>query len=139
MAILWENDSSTGCTFETWEGAVSFEEWLRHVQAVVTDPNWPAGKRHLVDLKRTKDFSDIFESDLDEVSSLISIYEDRVVGVKLAIIADPGVRKPELFIQFLSTIGVEGKVFVDLAAACQWLNLDPAQAEQKLQQLRNAG
>lgn len=137
MAIIYICDKEIGCTYEVWSQAVSLEEWLDHCRNLAADPVWPAGNRHVADLSESLDTSSIYESDLDEVSQLFSIYRERIAGLRLALVTgNRHQRKPELFGQFVSSIGVDTRLCRELEDACAWLGIDCKEAETILAGLR---
>ena len=136
MGILFKCHKEIGCTFELWDQTVSLEQWLESSAKLVVDPEWPTCRKHLTDLRPGDTISSIYDSDLTEISELFSIYAERLAGLKLAIVAQKNQRRPELFAQVVSSIGVEATVFQSLEDACAWLSLDFAQAENVLLSLR---
>ena len=137
LGIIFTCHKEIGCTFELWDQTVSLEDWLESSARLVADPIWPTGGRHLTDLRSGDTISAIYDSDLDEVSDLFSIYAERIAGLKLAIVApEQARRRPELFVKFVSVIGVKAEVFETLKDACAWLGIDFPQAENVLVTLR---
>lgn len=136
MGIIHTCNREIGCAFELWDQTVTLDEWLESSARLAANPDWPVNGLHLTDLSTSTDISTIYESDLDEVSSLFSILGDRIAGVKLAIVSESGHRKPRLFAKFVSEIGVTASVFPDVKSACNWLGIDPTAAQNILNNLR---
>src|SRR5689334_7738402 len=49
MPIVYLADGTLGCTISIWHGDVTRRDQRRHAIQLSSDPNWPAGPRHLVD------------------------------------------------------------------------------------------
>lgn len=136
LGIIHTCDREIGCTFELWDQTVTLEEWLESSARLVANPEWPVNGRQLTDLRTSMDISNIYDSDLDEVSNLFAILGDRIEGMKLAIVSESGHRRPGLFADFVSGIGVSASVFPDVKSACDWLGINPDAAENILCNLR---
>ena len=137
MAIIHTCSENIGCTFEVWDQTVSLAEWLDNCTDLAADPHWPAGKRHLTDLRTSSDVSTIYDSDLQDVSSLFSIFGDRVAGLRLAIvISESQQRSAGVFANFISSTGVTPYLAREMEDACAWLGIDCKEAETILAGLR---
>ena len=130
MAIIYRCNQQIGCSFEVWSKTVTLAEWLDHCSAIATDPDWPCGKRHFVDLRSASDISTIYESDLDEVASMFSIYPERLKDLQIAMLVVPqNQTKGELFGKFISRLGVNVQATETFEEACGWLGIDCDQAK----------
>lgn len=135
MGIRYRIRNDLQCTVELWEGTVTLADWIDCLTVQVADPEWP-GDRYLSDLRAVKDITSIFDSDLSDVTSLLGIYQDRIAGLRAAVIVDKESQKTNLFSQFMSAVRVTITVWNDLESACAWLQLDRTDAEEAFQQLR---
>jgi hypothetical protein len=137
VAIIYRCNQQIGCSFELWGKTVTLGQWLDHCSAIAADPEWPCGQRHFVDLQSTSDISTIYESDVDEVADLFSIFSERIKDLRIALLVAPGNRtKGELFAKFISRLEVTAYVTEALEEACQWLALNCDEAKSVFSELK---
>jgi hypothetical protein len=46
MGILYRIDKEQGIAFTVWDGAITPDEQMAHLQRMAADPDWPAKKPH---------------------------------------------------------------------------------------------
>src|SRR5437867_1691869 len=55
VGIAYRCDADLGCTFVVWDGAVTPDQWRKHVARIVGDPGFPPGPLLLGDLSTVGD------------------------------------------------------------------------------------
>ena len=140
MAIAYHNDRERKITLVRWTGPITSEEFLEHVQALCSDPDWPPAPegRHLCDLRFATLDGSIGEDLLAKAASLYG-QQAGIDTLRVAIVADGAFWKAVKFDQLFSREGGRSIVFNSLETACAWLGLDSSDVEQDLRRLQPAG
>jgi len=137
MGIVYRIDKEKGCTLVRWNGVVSADAFLAHVKRLSSDPDWPPPRRlHLTDLHGTTLDASMEEAVIEKAAQLYGEHQDKVVGMKVAIVAGKAFNKAVIFERVISRYGATAIVFNFLDSACTWLGIDNDEMKRSLQQLR---
>jgi hypothetical protein len=136
MGIVYHVDKEEGITYVVWDGPVEAEQWLAHVQRLLSDPDWPAARGlHLTDL-RTGILDTAFDGSLlEEVATMFGSHA-KISKVKTAIVAHEAFQKALLYERLVSRFEPFVIVFNDLGTACTWLGVNVEAASLALNALR---
>jgi hypothetical protein len=132
VPIAYRADRTLGCTVVVWHGTVTSREMDRQLRHLATDPDWPAGPRHLIDA------STIGTVTVPDPELLELLYDgvDLARELRVAIVLAPG---------FLDVVGMQYRttthdfhaaIFVDRDQACTYLGLDSMAVETVINELR---
>jgi len=136
MGIAYRCDKKNGITFEVWDGKITFEEWMENVQKHLDDPDWPAGRVFLSDLRSVKANPSIGEKEIQKIAAVYGAHPRLPKNARLAIIAAETFEKSQLFGRLLAEYGVTRVVFNSLDTACVWLGIEEKTAEKEIESLR---
>ena len=132
MPIVYRADRALGCTVVVWDGDLTGRDMQRQLRRLSSDPDWPAGPRHLVD-GTTLGIVTMPEPDLLE---LLYTGTNLVGKIRVAAIVRP---------EFVDAAGVPYKAvthefhvatFSDVDAASEYLDLDSAAVQAVIDELR---
>jgi hypothetical protein len=138
MSIVYHIDKERGLACVVWDGTVTAAEFLGHVQRLISDPEWPpAGKLHLVDLRTASVDDSIDDAVLEQAAELYG-QQPKVADVRAAIVAGGEFLKAGAFERWTLRYPMFVFVFNTLQPACEWLGIDPDEAERLLQRLRES-
>src|ERR1041385_1355213 len=137
MSIIYRIDKELAVTFVLWDGLVTADEFLSHVQRLITDAAWlPQKYSHLSDLQTASLAAAIDETVLAKAADLFGKHP-KLANLKGAIIANQEFRKATVFERLISRYEPSVIVFNDLETACTWLGIDVNRVTQTLQSLRS--
>jgi len=138
MGILYHIDKEMGIAFTVWEGAVTEQEQMAHLNRIAADPSWSVKNRLLlVDLRTTNAYKNFDETTLKRVVAYLSERRANIANMKIAIVAHEAYEMSNLFQRLVKIFPLTVIVFNDLHTACTWLGMDAGKAEHTLQQLRS--
>ena len=138
MGILYRIDKEQGIAFTVWDGAITPDEQMAHLQRMAADPDWPAKNRMLlVDLRTTTAYKNFDDTTLKRVVAYLSERRANIANMKIAIVAHEAYEMSNLFQRLVKIYPLTMIVFNDLHTACTWLGVDAGKAEHTLQQLRS--
>jgi hypothetical protein len=136
MSIVYEIDKRKGITYVVWDGRIGADEYLAHVERLLSDPDWPPSRRlHLSDLRSVLLDPALDESVLQKAANLFSRHP-YISTVKTAIVAHQAFEKAVTYEHLSSKFEPSMIVFHDLRTACTWLGIDADGARQVLDALR---
>ena len=136
MAIIHESDGQRDMTFIVWDGEVIWDDWLKHMEELMADPEWRRLPRFIADLQTVSDTSTIGDDAIKQAAALISANREILAKKTGAVVADEEFWRARRFGELLSEFGTSTVVFNTLDIACLFLNLDVAETRQTLKQLR---
>ena len=136
MGILHQFDKQKRIAFVVWDGRVQWEDWRKHVQLLLSDPDWFQVQRFMVDLQTVTDTSGIGDEEIEEIRKIFSSDPLILAGKRTAIIASEEFRKASRFSSFVERFGTASVVFNSLDTACLFLGIDQTYARQAIQGLR---
>jgi hypothetical protein len=140
MAITYRIEKEKGFTLVLWKGVVTAEEFLAHVRRLVSDEDWPPGRRlHLTDLRDTSLDASMDESTIQKAADNYGKYPEKIKGMKVAIVASDAFSKAVVFERIITQYGATAIVFNFLNTARIWLDIDDDDIKRSLQQLRIIG
>jgi hypothetical protein len=133
---VYRIEQERGIIFVLWDGAVTADEFLAHVQRLFSDAEWPPHRRlHLSDLRAASVGTSIDEATLQTAADLYGKHP-KVASLKVAIVAGEAFEKAVIFERFVYRHVPSVIVFNSLNTACVWLGIDAGEAERTLQSLR---
>jgi hypothetical protein len=136
MGIVYHIDREEGITYVVWDGIVGAEQWLSHVQQLLSDPDWPTARGlHLTDLRTCNLDSTIDESILEKGAGMFGNHP-KISAVKAAIVAHNAFHKALLYERFLLRFKPSVIVFHDLETAGAWLGVNGESVALALNSLR---
>lgn len=136
MCIAYDVNKEAGVTYVVWEGTVTAEQWLSHVERLLSDPSWPANRYlHLTDLRRAFLDPTIDETVLETGARMFSSHP-KISLVRTAIVAYEAFQKALLFERLTLPFERNVIVFSELDTACAWLGLNHDSAARALNSLR---
>jgi hypothetical protein len=112
-----------------WDGDVTVEDASSYADAVLVDPNWPAGKRQLEDATTLRSL--VTSGFVDQIGR-----DERARGLQVAIVGGQRWDQFRNAEREFEPYGVTVIVFNQLRGACDWLRLDPATADAAIAALR---
>ena len=124
MGIAHRYLDSADLLVTVWDGPIRGEEWLALAQRHVNEPGFAEGTRRLTDAT-TADISELTAADVEAVSALYQEHALEMQEVRLAIVARAGFEIAQRAERDYAELGARTIVFVELAAACDWLGVDP--------------
>ena len=117
-------------------GAVLGAEWEAQARAhMAEDPNWPPGRRRLVDTT-AMDPDALTAADVGTNTDLYGERPERIVGTRTAIVAGRAWEIATEFERRIDRFGSRTIVFNYLAEACKWLGVHPELARTTIAGLR---
>lgn len=137
MGIIHECDSTQGVTFIVWDGAILWDDWLKHAQTLMDDPEWLKMSRFLVDMQSVTDTSSIDEDTAKQAANLIGRNREIMARKRGAVVADAEFWRARRFRGLLSKFGTSPVIFNTLDTACLFLSLDLAETRQRIRQMRS--
>jgi hypothetical protein len=136
MGIVYDVDQEEGITYVVWDGDVGAEQWLSHVQQLLSDPKWPTYQGlHLTDLRTCTLDSTIDEAVLEKAASLFARHP-KISMVKTAILAHNAFQKALFYERLIRQVEPFVIVFHDLDTACTWLGVNLELTARALDSLR---
>ena len=136
MSIVYQIEKEPGITYVVWDGVVTADQFLAHVQRLLADPDWPpAGRLHLTDLRTASIDASVDEAVLKKVADLYGQYPE-TANLRAAIVAGAAFLRAGEFEKMTWRYPMFVFVFNTLNPACDWLGIDPDQAEGILRPLR---
>jgi hypothetical protein len=135
MGIAYRLDQDLGLTLTVFDGVITGEEWIRHVNEVFDLPEWPPGRLSLTDL-RTADSHLLRDDDRRTVFAINEAHAKQLVGMKSAAIAGVHFDVARDFERGNRPSGLRLIAFDDVGPACAWLGLDPAVVAPMITELR---
>ena len=136
MGIVYRIDKEQGISFALWHGLVTGDEFLIHVQHLLTDRDWPASRGlHLTDLQ-TATLDDSMDDLLLERAAGLFGSHPKISKIKAAILAQDEFRRAVSFEQYFLRYRSTMIVFNNLETACIWLGVSLQDATTALQSLR---
>ena len=137
MSIVYRIEADPGITYVVWDGTVTADEWLAHVQRLLSDPNFPpAGHLHLTDLRTAIVDASIDEAVLKRAADLFGQHPN-IANLRAAIVAGGEFLKAGVFERLSLRYPMYVFAFNTLRPACEWLGIDADQAERVLRPLRD--
>jgi hypothetical protein len=135
MGIAYRLERQLSLMTTVWDGAVTVDDWQRHLEDIFEDPDWPSVTRNLTDL-RSADLSAITEANRVQAVSMYGGHEQHVRGKKSAVVAGDNFDRARAFESHNEPQGMRLIVFNDLFNACTWLGIDTPAAMDTLEELR---
>ena len=136
MSIVYRIEPDPGITYVVWDGSITAEEWLVHVQLLLSDPDWPpAGRLHLSDLRTATIDASIDEAVLRKGVELFG-HHPNIANLRVAIVAGGEYRRAGVFERLSLRYPIFVFSFNTLRPACEWLGIDADHAERILRPLR---
>ena len=135
MSITYVCDAALGCTFTRWDGQVTPEEWNDYLDRLVVDDAFPPGPRMLIDL-RSASTELITSAVLEQVAGRWRDVAAKMPELRAALVPSENREKAEQFVEMLRNANIRLGVFHQVAAACDWLDVDKDAAKIALQALR---
>ena len=137
MSIVYRIEPDPGITYVVWDGIVTADEWLAHLQRMFSDPAWPpAGRLHLTDLRTATVDASIDEAVLEKVAEMFGQHP-AVSNLRAAIVAGGEFLKAGVFERLSLRYPIFVFSFNTLRPACEWLGINADQAERVLRPLRD--
>jgi hypothetical protein len=137
MSIVYRIEADPGITYVVWDGTVTADEWLAHVQRLLADPEFPpAGHLHLTDLRTATVDASIDEAVLKTAADLFGQHPN-ISNLRAAIVAGGEFLKAGIFEQMFLRYPIFVFSFNTLRPACEWLGIDSDHAERILRPLRD--
>jgi hypothetical protein len=134
MSIRYRADRALGCTIAVWDGPITGEDARKHLVQLASDRDWPPGPLHLADLATTTAVS-IPDPELVEL-----LFEGGTLAgeIRIAVVMRPDFLG-EVDARYDMSIGAMNAVtFVELGAACAYLDVDSGAVSAIIQELRIA-
>jgi hypothetical protein len=136
MTIVYHIDQGEETTYVVWDGVVTAEQYISHVQRLLADSDWPTPRSlHLSDLRSTSLDPTINQPVLQEAVEMFARHP-KISTVKTAIIAHEAFHQALLYERLISPVEPSVIVFHNLDTACMWLGTDSESAARALQSLR---
>jgi hypothetical protein len=117
--------ATNGVSVSVWDGLVSSEDVLRHIETLGEDPIWGASRRFLTDLSGVAtDSIPNPEQTLEAAAHFLEQLGDQARGAKWAIIASAAFAQARRFGTYIEEEVPRVIVFSDLTTACIWLGVN---------------
>ena len=137
MPIAYRIDKPLALMTSVWDGPITAAEWREHLRETFAEPDWPGVLRNLTDL-RSADLSALTEADRVEMVAMYEPHAEHVRGKKSAVVAGDNFDRSREFESHNEPAGLRVIVFNDLFNACTWLGIDISEANETLDELRQA-
>ena len=135
MSIKYRAHFEKKIIFVVWEGVITADDWFEHIQKLIEDPLWPSISAMLADLHSITDISSIEEPEIEHAVALFNSVPDPLSNKRVAVVAGSAFWKSRRFSELISPFGPSVIVFNDLATACVYLGIKPAEALKAIQEL----
>jgi len=136
MGIIHLSDRQRGVSFIVWDGEVTWEDWLRHVNALVVDPDWPVIPRFIADLQSVSDTSTIGVQEVNRITDVFGANLETFTRKMSAVVARDEFRRAKRFGELIERFGTFSVVFNSLDTACIFLGIDLEDTRQTIEGLR---
>lgn len=134
MGVIYSTDRPNNSIYIVWDGEINIETWLDQVNKLSAEPDWPAISRVVTDTRTAS--TSVSLDDIEKAAALFGARPEALRNKKLAVLATGIFGRARAFSTLLERFGVSTIVFNDLDTACIFLGLDPADAGQRLDELR---
>ena len=135
MGTAHLTDAIHSLTVAVWDGDVSAAEWRNHLDGLARDSNLPACRLFLADIRGAADLSSLDDSHIEAMASRFA--GSAPVGSKVAIVASHIFDGAQKYQRRMTLSSVQADVFLDVATACRWLNVDLAVASDAITNIRS--
>ncbi|MBN2502695.1 MAG: hypothetical protein JXB38_18090 [Anaerolineales bacterium] len=135
MPIHYLIDNDHRCVIKLWIGEITLEDWLIAERQVMEAPNLPRNFKMLIDARKVSAFK-IGPENVDEIVDFYETYQDKVNGVRVAMLAGAFFKEAKMYERNVQPLGMNVIVFANFDTACTWLNLDQGLVNEYLQQLQ---
>jgi hypothetical protein len=136
MGIIHLSDRQRGVSFIVWDGEVTADDWLRHIKALVADPDWPAIPRFITDLRTVSDTSTIGVQEVNRITDVFGENLETFTRKTNAVVARDEFRRAKRFGELIERFGTFSVVFNSLDTACIFLGIDLEDTRQTIEELR---
>ena len=136
MGLIHVSDRQKNVTYIVWDGTVTWDDWIQHVQTLVADPGWLVSSRFIADLQSVANSSSIREDQIDQATTVPGADPSRLAGKRGAVVARQEFRRATRFSDLIARFGTATVVFNQLDTACIFLGLDLQETLKQLEGLR---
>ena len=119
-----------------WDGNVTLDQWRENLDRLLADPDFPATRINIVDMRFGHPDHTIGEGEIQQVIDFLATHQEKIAGRKIAIVAGEDFTKPKYFERLAESLLAKVIVFNFLHSACSWLGADPKETEQTMEQIR---
>jgi hypothetical protein len=135
---VYRINKKQGFTVVLWDGVVTADAFLAHVRRLSADADWPPPKRlHMSDLRAASLDVSMDEATIEKAAEIYGTHQDKIAGMKVAIVAGKSFNKAVVFERVISHYGATAIVFNFPDTACKWLGVNHEEVKRTLQQLRD--
>lgn len=136
MGIKYRMDRKGNLIVNLWQGEVTAEEWLAHLQAMTAEPDWPEITRMLCDLRLVTDISTIGDPEIGRAVEILRAAPGDLRAKKCAIPASTAFQVATAYQQAISPFEPSVVVFTSFETACVYLGAEPGGVREIIDQLR---
>jgi len=137
MGIAYGSVPQLGLIVEVWDGVITGDQWITHVEKYLGDPERLIQHRSLVDLT-TADASSISDADEAGIMAMYAPHASELAHRKSAALAAREFEPSFAFGTRIERLGLKVIVFNDLTVACTWLGVDASDVQPVVRELRAA-
>ena len=119
-----------------WDGNVTLDQWRENLDRLLADPDFPATRINIVDMRFGHPDITIGEGEIQQVIDFLATHQEKIAGRKIAIVAGEDFKKSKFFESLAGNLLIKVIVFNFLHGACSWLGIDPRETEEAIQQIR---
>ncbi len=137
MGIAYRILAEEGITVVAWHDLVTAQMFLRHVERLAADPEWPPPQG-----LQLADMTTIFDEkmmDGEFVQSIAEVYSEQIgrsIPLRIAVVASEALAHTPEFQKFIACYPPSLKVFHTLESATAWLGVDVQTVRPVLEELR---
>ena len=135
MGILYVCDRQQDIIYIVWDGKVTGDDWLNHAAKLLAEPDWSHISHMITDARTAFDTASIGDKEIKAAAVLFAAHAETLVKKKVAIVANDLFGRAIKLEAQVSRLGVSVVVFNSVDTACIFLNIDPTDARQRLEQL----
>ena len=135
VGIRHSIDRPKDTIYIVWNGEINVETWLNQVRQWITEPEWQAISRVFADAQKAS--MTFTTKDMKAVAALVREHAEQVRNKRVAVLANDLFGRVSTFSALIKPFGISMVVSNNLSTACTFLDLQPTETEQALQQLHN--
>jgi hypothetical protein len=138
VSIAFRCEVPLRCAFIVWDGDVTPDQWIAHLEKRVNDPAYWSCTRVLIDLTTIRSHEDITDDVIREMAARWRGHAPQAGHLSWAIVPNGAWNRARKVEEELETFpGIHTMLFNHTETACIWLGVDLAQSRRVLADVRD--
>jgi hypothetical protein len=130
MSFIYQIEKGNGISYILSYGPFVGEDYLRLIQRLTSDPDWPPRRRlQLTDARLASANTPLDEATMQKAVDLYNVDPEKLIGFRAATVAHETFERAAMFQKFSSGLAPAVIVFNSMDTACLWLGIDLTEAE----------